>query len=105
MFFFKQKTAYELIWYWSSDVCSSDLTRASVGRGADPARRAVRPTDARVHHAHVRSGPPAGEAGRGRDQRGPVSRSEERRVGKEGMSWWAARGRRLENMRYHYDLP
>src|SRR5260364_338712 len=24
-FFFKQKTAYEMIWYWSSDVCSSDL--------------------------------------------------------------------------------
>src|SRR5438552_12619073 len=24
-FFFKQKTAYELIWCWSSDVCSSDL--------------------------------------------------------------------------------
>src|SRR5574341_2229727 len=25
-FFFKQKTAYEISWYWSSDVCSSDLT-------------------------------------------------------------------------------
>src|SRR5260363_440251 len=24
-FFFKQKTAYEMIWCWSSDVCSSDL--------------------------------------------------------------------------------
>src|SRR5207253_9927390 len=34
------------------------------GRSAHPARRAVRPTDARVHHAHVRSGPPAGEADR-----------------------------------------
>src|SRR5215216_2935980 len=25
LFFFKQKTAYEMIWCWSSDVCSSDL--------------------------------------------------------------------------------
>src|SRR5207244_6034665 len=25
VFFFKQKTAYEMIWCWSSDVCSSDL--------------------------------------------------------------------------------
>src|SRR3546814_3748191 len=34
MFFFKQKTAYEMrISDWSSDVCSSDL---SVGRGTKP---------------------------------------------------------------------
>src|SRR6266540_3692874 len=26
LFFFKQKTAYEISTYWSSDVCSSDLT-------------------------------------------------------------------------------
>src|SRR3712207_8248450 len=26
-FFFKQKTAYEILAYWSSDVCSSDLSR------------------------------------------------------------------------------
>src|SRR5438876_2796021 len=26
-FFFKQKTAYEMDGYWSSDVCSSDLER------------------------------------------------------------------------------
>src|SRR3546814_7649313 len=33
-FFFKQKTAYEmLISDWSSDVCSSDLTRSPVSRG------------------------------------------------------------------------
>src|SRR5207245_7987578 len=29
-FFFKQKTAYEMLPYWSSDVCSSDLTTARV---------------------------------------------------------------------------
>src|SRR3712207_842161 len=26
VFFFKQKTAYEILAYWSSDVCSSDLS-------------------------------------------------------------------------------
>src|SRR5690606_40069776 len=35
VFFFKQKTAYEISRDWSSDVCSSDLTR---GRGPDPAQ-------------------------------------------------------------------
>src|SRR3546814_13005316 len=35
VFFFKQKTAYEMrISDWSSDVCSSDLRRAAVARGA-----------------------------------------------------------------------
>src|SRR3546814_3647290 len=41
-FFFKQKTAYEMrISDWSSDVCSSDLGRASQRSdgSADPARR------------------------------------------------------------------
>src|SRR3989442_4409808 len=33
-FFFKQKTAYEIGQYWSSDVCSSDL---SITRAAAPA--------------------------------------------------------------------
>src|SRR3546814_2284138 len=38
VFFFKQKTAYEMrISDWSSDVCSSDLSYA---RGLDPAERA-----------------------------------------------------------------
>src|SRR3546814_4810476 len=42
-FLFKQKTAYEMrISYWSSDVCSSDLTPGRRGRrGEDDARRAV----------------------------------------------------------------
>src|SRR3546814_4790057 len=39
LFFFKQKTAYEMrISYWSSDVCSSDLgssAACSVGSGSD----------------------------------------------------------------------
>src|SRR3546814_4189448 len=46
MFFFKQKTAYELrISDWSSDVCSSDLFARMLAGGEDPhyiARRLVR---------------------------------------------------------------
>src|SRR3546814_3434810 len=46
MFFFKQKTAYELrISDWSSDVCSSDLFARRLAGGEDPhyiARRLVR---------------------------------------------------------------
>src|SRR3546814_9099766 len=39
VFFFKQKTAYELrISDWSSDVCSSDLTGAGAGRHIVPQR-------------------------------------------------------------------
>src|SRR3546814_4061261 len=50
VFFFKQKTAYEMrISDWSSDVCSTDLTRAQEGgadgRPADLHRRSAR----RVH--------------------------------------------------------
>src|SRR3546814_7438744 len=37
VFFFKQKTAYEMrISDWSSDVCSSDLDRAAVRAAATP---------------------------------------------------------------------
>src|SRR3546814_5084877 len=40
--FFKQKTAYDMrISDWSSDVCSSDLTRATPGE--DPASCRLRP--------------------------------------------------------------
>src|SRR3546814_4702925 len=61
VFFFKQKTAYEMrISDWSSDVCSSDL---GPGGGARPGR----PRDAR------------------RDLLA-LGRSEERRVGKECVS-------------------
>src|SRR3546814_4533939 len=73
-FFFKQKTAYEMrISDWSSDVCSSDLSRHAddphfEGLG-DPRGRAA---DA----AHAEND----EGAR------PKTRSEERRVGKECVS-------------------
>src|SRR3546814_3720151 len=63
IFFFKQKTAYEMrISDWSSDVCSSDLgLGGATGRGAEPP--GARSVPSRC-----------------------ISRSEERRVGKECVS-------------------
>src|SRR3546814_10152741 len=82
IFFFKQKTAYEMrISDWSSDVCSSDLAidlRVHLYGGAD-----------RQHLSHdyeVRVGqqerPALYRTLSGRQRQ----RSEERRVGKEGVS-------------------
>src|SRR3546814_6718370 len=61
IFFFKQKTAYEMrISDWSSDVCSSDLARR---------RRACRPTrrarDAHAGATRPRDSRPADQAGDG----------------------------------------
>src|SRR3546814_3127913 len=65
VFFFKQKTAYEMrISDWSSDVCSSDLCR-------QPVRLRI------IHRLHVIVDLHRGHAG---------NRSEERRVGKECVS-------------------
>src|SRR3546814_4050744 len=74
VFFFKQKTAYEMrISDWSSDVCSSDLSASTAG----PYVRPRPPTRA---PARRRRAPPPGAA------RGRRARSEERRVGKECVS-------------------
>src|SRR3546814_15174131 len=97
-FVFKRNTAYELrISDWSSDVCSSDLTR-------DPARaRGPRPLPLQRHFPrHIRFRPSHAERTRRqhseplpvalrRPVRPPFSyrrraRSEERRVGKECVS-------------------
>src|SRR3546814_7129812 len=83
VFFFKQKTAYEMrISDWSSDVCSSDLKSSS----SKPCSRAS-PKRARHSMLRARSSacsvprlPPASDQANGRL---PISRSEERRVGKE----------------------
>src|SRR3546814_4479792 len=72
VFFFKQKTAYEMrISDWSSDVCSSDLP--------------VRPTT----HVRMRGSgvlPPDIEVTPASVQASLNTRSEERRVGKECVS-------------------
>src|SRR5216117_4181632 len=63
-FFFKQKTAYEIRkGDWSSDVCSSDLTRGAGPAGAP--------------------GPPGAPAEAAAAAESARERSEERRVGKE----------------------
>src|SRR3546814_5457651 len=70
IFFFKQKTAYEMrISDWSSDVCSSDLGSRRSRRAAG-AHRPVARRDRRDP----------------RDLPAPRARSEERRVGKECVS-------------------
>src|SRR3546814_14783453 len=87
VFFFKQKTAYEMrISDWSSDVCSSDLIldhhdrvvdeqpdrerQPEQGEGVDAEPQQIEDTErAEQHHGH-------------RDR----GRSEERRVGKECVS-------------------
>src|SRR3546814_19293079 len=84
VFFFKQKTAYEMrISDWSSDVCSSDLKL----------REHVLLLDARpaglVHFPATVVGPPHSGLVRRRGQRlcwPQRTRSEERRVGKECVS-------------------
>src|SRR3546814_9501017 len=82
LFFFKQKTAYEMrISDWSSDVCSSDLVKTLTSETSPPRSALDRPS----------SRPwTGGRLNLGTDL--PISadgispRSEERRVGKEGVS-------------------
>src|SRR3546814_19943806 len=103
IFFFKQKTAYEMrISDWSSDVCSSDLARQDIAdrlqsarhrRGRPDARHGLHPRHRKyLHQAARESADPAflgddaaadQEAGR---QVPFESRSEERHVGKECVS-------------------
>src|SRR3546814_6745174 len=88
IFFFKQKTAYEMrISDWSSDVCSSDLGR-DLRDEVDDVRRG--PGRELLHETHAGGlgSPTSGrlEEGRLRAQelrQADVERSEERRVGKE----------------------
>src|SRR3546814_7465755 len=57
VFFFKQKTAYEMrISDWSSDVCSSYLLRSADVRRADFARRARRSGQVHADRRLQRSG-------------------------------------------------
>src|SRR3546814_7312647 len=92
VFFFKQKTAYEMrISDWSSDVCSSDLViEPAFGRAISGEmlgarhHRGVAGEVVALKAPHPRGGEAAAEIGvlaRAFD-----ARSEERRVGKEGVS-------------------
>src|SRR3546814_1597235 len=74
IFFFKQKTAYEVrISDWSSDVCSSDLRRTALA-----IVRQVGWSRVGAAFAHVLPGEP--------QRRSAAPRSEERRVGEECVS-------------------
>src|SRR3546814_7294948 len=92
-FFFKQKTAYEMrISDWSSDVCSSDLTRAAASPStpADQPRLDAARMETLVSEqiSLVRKGK-LREAQRSLDRKIAMQktpRSEERRVGKECVS-------------------
>src|SRR3546814_3277867 len=106
-FFFKHKTAYEMrISDWSSDVCSSDLDRL---KQVDRRRRRQQPLARARHLDHVggvevaalrlRGLPLLDDheaiSGRGREREVDVAaprRSEERRVGKGGVSSGSFRG-------------
>src|SRR3546814_5295994 len=91
LFFIKQKTAYEMrISDWSSDVCSSDLTsfvatyRGSFCRGQSPSASIILTLrspryDLSAGGAYVHV-PPSLNKWRS------ITRSEERRVGKECVS-------------------
>src|SRR3546814_3947279 len=96
VFFFKQKTAYEMrISDWSSDVCSSDLPGAQLvdrlhaGLVAEDHQRRVarQDPDQEEHDREHREQRHDGEAEASEDEAAhPVTRSEERRVGKECVS-------------------
>src|SRR3546814_4785702 len=79
LFFFKQKTAYEMrISDWSSDVCSSDLVSfTSPGCMSASSRIAVLPQACSMMST---------KRSNGSERLLPMLRSEERRVGKECVS-------------------
>src|SRR3546814_9224720 len=93
VFFFKQKTAYEMrISDWSSDVCSSDLLAADPARLGQPGRRPRRHPQERTRHQLPGDEVPGCAMGhedglwREPEARLRPERSEERRVGKECVS-------------------
>src|SRR3546814_8637871 len=58
VFFFKQKTAYEMrISDWSSDVCSSDLPNCAAAACCGRCTRCAKPTTCRSRHATCWSRP------------------------------------------------
>src|SRR3546814_6371209 len=90
MFFFKQKTAYEVrISDWSSDVCSSDLlTRQSESRQAEALRNIAGRIDAQESEGNALGlrPPERNETVAYLLEARAKHRPEERRVGKEWVS-------------------
>src|SRR3546814_14780319 len=112
-FFFKQKTAYEMrISDWSSDVCSSDLlarrtgadVMISVGRVQTPTLKLIVDRDREIEaFKAVDHYLPAVTF---RHAKGSFSaeRSEDRRVGKEGVSRLRSRLSPYHSKKKHKDL-
>src|SRR3546814_1445525 len=87
VFFYKQKTAYEMrISDWSSDVCSSDLGMAGVVvASADAqAQQQSKQNDFRIRAPQLSQS--SGTEKPSGQMKKSQSRSEERRVGKESVS-------------------
>src|SRR3546814_3026725 len=86
VFFFKQKTAYEMrISDWSSDVCSSDLSTQTIEWACGASSSAVMPSPEAMSSTSPVSSNCSSERARVSQVR-PGERSEERRVGKECVS-------------------
>ena len=86
-FFFKQKTAYEIVSRdWSSDVCSSDLYTKSGAAATRNGQYKKRGAPATRNGQYKKRGAAATRNGQYK-KRG--RRSEERRVGKECRSRWS----------------
>src|SRR5688572_31023414 len=62
-FFFKQKTAYEMELYWSSDVCSSDLGEGNARRPVDGQLAGARPGADRIRRRAAQRGFEAEQGG------------------------------------------
>src|SRR3546814_9794134 len=88
-FFFKQKTAYEMrISDWSSDVCSSDLSRTEEAGRYRTGAKSRYPSSHRTDRRGARAARPRRwpATAHGFCWRQCEPRSEERRVGKECVS-------------------
>src|SRR3546814_5901440 len=96
IFFFKQKTAYEMrISDWSSDVCSSDLNKGFVA--VAPLRLAFILSRKGRTHAGQYSKSHSRESRKGGNRQGRRFRSEASRVGNECVSTCRSRW-----STYHY---
>src|SRR3546814_7426482 len=91
LFYCKQKTAYEMrISDWSSDVCSSDLSPPREKVVPSTKTSDTDPSGVVVTTSSWNTGSPGAAAVALPSRR--VSRSEERRVGNEGVSTGRSRG-------------
>ena len=90
IFFFKQKTAYEIgTGDWSSDVCSSDLPQQEKGSIKTRGTAATRNGQYKKRGAAAPRIDQYKMQGRCRNENWAKKRSEERRVGKECRSRWS----------------